>query len=225
MNEKRKKTEEIILGWLSDMDPSGQNTQMMKKRFSEMSDADFHEWMLDLKAKQDYVPLVRPNLKKSAITRENGLKVAEKRGIQLFQQLWLNDPKTDIEYLTPLKYLTIWVPYRRQIQLLVNKISIPKHNRQLNELSNQPTGDSKGSSLSFPELLVKYGKGQDMGILELAKVRGGDLEAMRLMDQSIIDTGAASLKDVAMRGTKPKIAYVIAAYSRAMHIDNNFDQV
>ena len=45
MNDKRKKAENTILKLISDLDPSGANTEVWKIRFSTMSDKDFDTWM------------------------------------------------------------------------------------------------------------------------------------------------------------------------------------
>ena len=45
MNDKRKKAENTILKLISDLDPSGANTEVWKIRFSTMSDKDFDTCM------------------------------------------------------------------------------------------------------------------------------------------------------------------------------------
>mgnify|MGYP000994375955 FL=1 len=111
---------------------------------------------------------------------------------------------------------------RRQIQTLVNKISIPEDNKHVDEMTDQPTGVSKGSSISFPEILVMYAAGHEKAIEEMIKVRGGDLKALQIMEKSIHETGGASLQVIGKAGTRVKSTETLAILMKGAHLDNNF---
>lgn len=222
MAGNRKAATQEILKWVSEIDPSGDNTKLLTEMFSKMSDADFEAYITAIETGQDFVSLVYTNLSKSAITTDNNLKVAEKMGHNFFQRLWVTDEVTGLTYLTPERYLTGHGPTRRQIQTLENKISIPDDNKHIDDMTDQPTGASKGSSVSQPETLALVAQGCVRGIEELIKFRGGDLKAMNAMNRSFIETGGASMDRLGQGGTVVKATRTLSILLKGMHIDNNF---
>lgn len=218
----RKAAQDTILNWVARVDPSGRNSAIYTAFFEKMSDEDFHNYMLALKEGRDFVSFTMENLNGMGISTENNLKVADEMGVEFFHHLWLTDPITGITYLTPQKYLCIHLPVRRQIQTLVHKISIPEDNKHVDELTDQPTGVSKGSALSFPELLVLYSQGHEDVIKEMMKYRGGDIKGMNVMDRMIRESGGAKMEQLDKLGTHVKSTEVLSTYLTAMHIENNF---
>lgn len=222
MSGNRKAAEAVILKWVKAIDPSEKNTQMYEAMFAKMTDAQFDAWMVAIEGRKDYVSIVADNGTGSKVTTDNNIKVAKQMGVHLLQKLWLTDAVTGMRYLTPIEYLVLDLPVRRQIQTLENKISIPEDNKHIDELTDQPTGASKGSSISFPELQVLYAQNLDASILELIKFRGGDEKAMRAMDKSIIDSGGASLESLKQLGTKVRANTTLSTFLKGMHFDNNY---
>lgn len=218
----RAAAEKVILEWIDQLDPSGKNTTVYKALFARMSDKQFDEYMRAIESGQDFVSLISENLSDSQVTTDNNLKVAKKMGYEFFHRIWMTDPVTGTVYLTNEKYLVVELPVRRQIQTLVNKISIPEDNRHVDDLTDQPIGASKGSSLSFPEILVLHASGHDQSIIEMIKLRGGDLKAMNAMDRQIAQTGSAKLESILPLGTKVKSTVNLATLLNAMHLANNY---
>ncbi len=222
MAKNRKAAQAVILKMVADLDPSGKNTAVYEDAFKRMNDAQFDNWMQAIEKNQDYVSLIVDNNNNNKVTIENNLKVAKKWGVKLFHRLWLTDPNTDLTYLTPLEYLVLHLPVRRQIQTLENKVSIPEDNKHVDELTGQPTGPSKGSSISFPELQVLYGRGLDWSIQELIKFRGGDEKGMREMEKSVISSGGVSLEALKQLGTRNRSTVTLSILLKGMMLDNNF---
>lgn len=223
MGIKRSAAEKEILDALSLLDPTGDNTKLMKDNFSKMNDKQFDAYMQAIKEGKDYVSMVVPNMrKKRAVTTDNTKKVAQKLGIQLEHQLWIVDPKTKLTYLTPIKYLVLHLPVRRQIQTLESKIAVAENNRKIDDMTDQVTRESGKSSISFPELLVLVASGQYRACEELLKVRGGDLAALNMSNTNIYSTGGFSLDAVASLGTRAKATETLSILLTAMHFDNNF---
>lgn len=218
----RKAAEAVILKWISELDPSGLNTEQTKTFFKDMSDVQFDEYINRLEQGLDFVSLVYENLKDSQISVDNNLRVAQLMKHEFFEKLWLTDAITGRTYLTPLEYLVIDLPVKRQVEMLTKKISIPDDNRHIDELTDQPTGVSKGASLSYPEMLVLYSKGLDQSIIEMMKFRGGDSKAFLEMERSIRDTGGVDLKAIDKGNTKVKSTMVLSTLLKGMHLDNNF---
>lgn len=222
MAKNRKAAQAVVLKMVADLDPSGKNTAVYEDAFKRMNDAQFDNWMQAIEKNQDYVSLIVDNNNNNKVTIENNLKVAKKWGVKLFHRLWLTDPNTGMTYLTPLEYLVLHLPVRRQIQTLENKVSIPEDNKHVDELTGQPTGPSKGSSISFPELQVLYGRGLDWSIQELIKFRGGDEKGMRELEKSVISSGGVSLEALKQLGTRNRSTVTLSILLKGMMLDNNF---
>lgn len=222
MAKNRKKATELVLEKIQLIDPSGTNQKLLSEMLSNLSAKQFDDWIERLRKKQDYVPLVMPNMSDSKVSTVNNIKVSKHFDIQFFQRIKYVDPSTGVTFLTPNKYLVVDLPVRIQIEALANKISIPDDNRHIDDLTDQPTGVSKGSALSFPELLVLHSQGHRIGILELIKVRGGDLKAMNEVHRQILSTGNGRVESVLGKGTIPTAIKTLSILMKGMHYGNNF---
>lgn len=220
MSNRKAATAEAIK-WIDKLLPGSDNGKLLKERLDRLNDQEFHEYMEKLASGEEILSLVAPNLADIKLTIENNLKVAEELGHNFFERLWLTDPKTGTEYLTPVRYLIVDLPLRRQQQLLVKKISIPEDNQHVDELTGQPSGPSQGSKLSFPEIQVLYAQGLDRSIEEMIKFRGGDIKAFQAMNRQIHDTGGASLDAIKKTPTRVKSTETLGTLLRSMHLDNN----
>lgn len=218
----RKAAEAVILKWIDQIDPSGTNSKLYKEvHFSKMDDATFDRYMKAIEEGRDYVSITAPNLSPVKITMENNLKVAREMGFKFFHRIWKTDITTGETFLTNQHYLVVMLPIRRQIQTLENKISIPEDNKHIDDLTDQPTGVSKGSSISAPETLALLAQGCDASLDELVHYRGGDLKGMVNMDRMLHETGRASMKTLDVLGTRAKTSVTLSNFLKGMHLDNN----
>lgn len=221
MAGNRKAAEAVIIGMMTDLDPTGTNASFLKNRFAHMSDKEFDQYMVAIEQGNDFVSLIRPTLQKHKVDTDHNLAVAKKWGYDFFHRLWLTDKVTGLTYLTKHKYLCLHMPVRRQIQTLKNKMSVPEDNKHVDDLTDQPTGPSKGSSISFPELLGLRAQGLDKCPEEFVKFRGGDLTAMNAMDKMIHETGGAAMATFYPLNSRAKATIVYSTFLKAMHLDNN----
>lgn len=217
----RKEAESFILKYIKKLDSTGFNEEVYREQFKSMSDTDFEKLMLSIKNEDFILPIFAPNQSRVKLTTENAIKVARELGHEFFERLRLTDPSTGETYLTPIKYLVIELPIRRQAQLLSKKIKIPENNKTIDSLTDQATGPSKGASLSFPELQVLVGKEMNKTIEELIKVRGGDSKAYYQFTQSVMKTGSGSLENVSKLESRVKSVETLSAILKGMHLDNN----
>jgi hypothetical protein len=88
------------------------------------------------------------------------------------------------------------LPVRRASQLLIKKISVPDDSRTVDALTGQPTGESKGAKLSYPELQVCAAMGLDNSMVELMKYRGGDNKGLIAFNAMLSRYGRVNLKSV-----------------------------
>lgn len=174
----------------------------------------------DLDKPRELLSIVVPNMGSKRITVENNLALAKKWGLNLFERIWITDPVTGETYLTNVPYCVMDLPICRQAQTLDAKISVAKHNRQVDERTNQPVGDSKGASLSYPELQILLSYGLKSTSSEIMKFRGGDEKAFRIMNKQLQETGTFAQKSFDDVDTRAKSSDVASIYLKAMHLDN-----
>ena len=221
MAKNRKKAEEYIFKYISKLDSSGHNLKLYKDKFKLMSNKDFDEMMTKIRNGEYVLPIFSPNKGDVKLSSKTAIKVAKELGHEFFERLWLTDNVTGETYLTPIKYLVVDLPLRRQQQLLIKKMSIPSVDMTMDALTNQVTGDSKGASLSFPELQVLAASGMHKSIEEMIKVRGGDITAYNQFRHSIINTGSGTLENAGKTEGRVKSTETLSNLLKGMHLDNN----
>lgn len=206
--------------WLKKMDPSGNSAKEFQKMVEKLDDEQFEQYVEQIEAGKAFVPLIYENMSGSPITTKGLMKVAEEMGVEVFQHLVTTDGVTGQLMKTPRRYPVLYLPVRRPVQALSKKWSIPDNSSHIDELTDQVTGDSKGSALSFPETLILQSHGQDMAIQEFLKLRGGDLEAQTAMERQIAETGECDATQIVEEHTKPKAVHSLSVFLRTMHLDN-----
>lgn len=219
MANREAATAEIIK-WVEELLPGGGNKELYEASLKKLTNAQFDEYMKKLENGEEVLSITAPNLSKHKLTVERNLKVAKKLGHNFFQRLWLTDPHSGTAYLTPIPYLVVDLPLRRQAQTLNKKISIPKSSDTADVLTGQATGPSKGASISFPELQTLHAQGLDKSIEELIKYRGGDEEAYRAMNKELVERGSVSLDSI-QTNTRVKSTETLSTFLKAAHIQNN----
>lgn len=217
----RKAATEVILKWLEEMIPGGKIVEDQRRMLEALSDEDFDKMIEGFESGEETVRIAVPNLGEDKLDTNRLLATCEKIGLEPFQHLWLTDAKSGVEFRTNEKYLVVHLPLRRQQQALVKKISIPDSSRHIDEMTGQVTGDSKGASLSAPEIQILRSQELDPMILEFIKVRGGDEKALRAAKRQIIETGTASLANLLGAGTSVKSTTTLSILLTGMHLQNN----
>ena len=214
----RKKAEEFILQFMKDIEPTGYNIQQYKLVFESMSDQDFDLFMRGLRDGSKRLPVFKPTYKANGITVENNIKIGPKYGVEFFEPLIVTGERNTPDYQTPVKYMVVDLPYRRQSQTLDKKISLPTNNKVIDELTYQPTGDSKGSKISYPELQVLIGMGLDKSITELFKFRGGDRGGFNAYNAMFLRYGSANLSTLSNYSTGVESTRTLKTYLTAAHL-------
>lgn len=216
----RKAAEAFILEFMQDIDPSGFNkSQMVDKVFKDMDDRTFDTYMQGLRDKTKALVLFRP-LYKTQISLDNNFRVAKKYGLSFFEKLNFTNNPDEPDYQTPIEFMVLDMPYRRQSQTLIKKISVPDNNRVIDQLTYQPTGASKGSKVSYPELQVLIGMGLDNSIEELIEYRGGDRGGFRAYNTMAMRYGTINMKAISPYKTGVDSTKTLKVYLTSMHISN-----
>lgn len=220
MSGNRKAAEGIILELISKLVTSDENITLYKNFFASMNDKQFDEFIVKLEEKKIRLPVIVPNFGKSKVTIENNLKLAEELGHNFFERIWMKDGDDSPAYLSPIKYLIVDLPLRRQAQLLVKKISIPEDNKSIDDMTGQPTGKSKGSKISYPEIQILAALNLTSNMTELLKYRGGDVKGYQAMNAEISKTGGVSLNSIKHLGTTVKSTQTLKTLLTSMHLES-----
>lgn len=221
MGKNRKAAETIIIKYIDKILPKSENTRMYQELFAAMSDKQFDEFMARLEDGTDRLAIIAPNLTEPKLSVERNLDLAIELGHNFFERIWIEGDEGVPRYLSPIPYLVADLPLRRQQQLLVKKISIPEHNKSIDDFTGQPTGVSKGSKISYPELQIMAALNLDNCIEEMIKYRGGDIKGFDAMNTVISKTGGVSLKSIAALGTKVESTKTLHTFLVCMHLENS----
>lgn len=222
MAGNRKAAELVVLTWIGEIDPSGKNQQLYKDRFGQMSDKEFDSFMTGLSSGEMHLSIIAPNLTDHGITTERNLKIAKKLGHEFFERIWVDRGDGTPRFLSPKKYLVVDAIVRRQAQLLKKKRSIPDHNNSVDDFTGQPTGASKGSKLSYPELQGLVARDLTANIHEMAKARGGDTQMFNRMNRDISRTGTVSLNAINDPNSSVKAIQTLNTLFKCMHLKANY---
>lgn len=220
MAKNRKAAQDFILKYVEKLLPGGQNVKMYEDYFASMSDKEFDAWISRLGNGEEILAVVVPPMSDIKMDVVRNLKLAKELGHEFFQRVWLVAPDGS-KYLTPKKHLVYKLPIRRQAQLLIKKISIPKDNNTIDYRTGQPTGDSKGGKVSYMELQMLSAQGLDNTVTELIKYRGGDVQGFRAMNTVIGRTGRVSQAEIEPYAGGVKSTQVLRAYLTAAHLESD----
>lgn len=218
MSGNRKATEDFILRYIERIVPGGENIAIYKKFFAGMNNQQFDQYINDLDTGEKWLTVFIPNFVGPKVSVENNLAIAEELGHNFFQRLWVGKKGNTPEYLTPVPYLVVDLPLRRASQMLTKKISIPEHNRTVDKLTGQPTGASKGSKISYPELQVAAAMNLDNCMLELMKYRGGDRKGGDALKAMIGKYGTANLKTLSNFASGVESGKTLKTFLTCMHL-------
>lgn len=217
---RRQKATEYFVNLAKAVAPNTKNAEIIQQQLGRLTDQQFHDLMVRFKNGDDHLRLVLPN-SGERIDVERMLNLGEKMGIQFWERIKMTDPATGVVSYTNKPALLLCLPARRQSQLQRKKESVAADNQHIDTLTGQPTGDSKGSSISFPQMLIFESRGLRMTATEFAKIRGGDEKAFMHSNRMIYERGEASIDDLKELGGKVKSTAVLSAYLKAQHLDNN----
>lgn len=220
MAKNRKATETQILADLEAISPGCVDVEIYKKYFASMSDKAFDEFMVRLRDGKEWIVLTVPNYGKNTLSIERNYAIGDKWGVDFHQRLWMPEENGIPKHLTPNKYLVIRLPVRIASQRLAKKMSIPKHQRSINALSGQPTGESKGAGFSIPELRLTIGMGLEATATELMKYRGGDLRGYAAMNASLMRHGQANQETLKHFASGVVSTDTVKTYLTAAHLKN-----
>lgn len=218
----RKAAEAVILKRMAQASPTGPTVGIYRDHvFPNMSDEDFHSLMQRIKKKEVRLPIIIPNFGQGGESMQRAIDLANEMGHDFYQYIWIypNDGKTPA-YRTNKKFPVMPLPWRRQSQVQNKKVSIPRHNQSIDELTGQPAGDSKGSAISSSELQVLSSLELGDMITEMISARGGDVKLFAAMNDVIDKTGEVSMASIKHLAGGVESTKTLHTYLNCMHLSN-----
>lgn len=220
IKEKKDKILKYITKHMDVLDPSGDNTKRYKKMIDSMSDTQFKEFIQNIRDGKFQLHLIMPNMTHN-VEMNNLLKVADDIKLKLFHKLWLTDTTTGQTFLTKHEYPVIQVFIRRQSQFLDEKISLPDDDSVTDLLTGQVTNDDRSSSFTQPEIQALYTKDLTKTLVEVLKIRGGDIKSYGEFKRQLEETGMASLNNIDPN-SKTRSVVIAGVLLKGCHLDSNF---
>lgn len=214
----------ILLKRMKEMDTTGRHYEFYNEVLPKMSNDEFKRFIEGLVSGKNPLTINIPNYdEETGITVDNNIAMAKGMGYEFYQRIWVTDPITGVEYLTPLKHLVYDATVARQTQTIDDKISVAKNNKSIDNTTGQPAGDSRAAQCSGPEVMILNSVGLDEPLLELMKFRGGDNVSRRYTENLIIKTGQASMYATPGASLRPtRSVKTLSIILNGMGFTNNF---
>lgn len=220
MAKNRKAAEAVCLKWINEILPGSDNVAFYKEAFAKMSDKEFDGFIEGLKDGTKQLAIVAPNGGAPKLEVGRNLRIAKELGHEFFEKIWFDHGDDRPPYLSPIKYLIVDLPLRRQAQVLEKKISIPVDNRSIDNFTGQPTGKSKGSKISYPETQILAALNLDATLTEMLKYRGGDLKGFNAMNAQISRTGSVRQETIEPVSGTVKSTETLSVFLTCAHLSN-----
>ena len=208
----------FIVKYIGKLLPGSENASIWKTKLEGMSDKEFASFIDRLETGEDFLSIIAPNFSKTKLRIENNLAIAEELGHNFFQRLWIASTGDTPTYLTPIPYMVLDMPVFRAAQMLTKKISVPKHNRVIDALTGQPTGESKGGRVSYPEVQLCAASGLDNCMIELLKYRGGDIKGNAALSGMLGAYGKASQSTLKQYASGVESTRTLKTFLTCMHL-------
>lgn len=221
MNAARAAVETYIGKAMAQVMPGNKNPEIYQDYFARLDDDQFDALMSRMEKDDESFPFYHPNFTGKNIDLEHLIGLIKQEGSSLMEQIHMVDFETGQKFLTPIEYPILRLPLRIQQQKLQKKMSVPKDNKHVDDLTGQPTTESKGSAISYPEIQILYAMNLNKTMQELLKVRGGDEAAYREYNNEIVATGSVNVEAITSRKTKVKSTKTVSAILKAMLLSNN----
>ena len=212
---------EYLVKLIGDIVPNSPNAERTKRELDSLTDEEFEQLMVDYENGVDWPYVLVPIGASYDVDTQRNLAIGEREGVKFFERIWSTDQSTGLDILSNKPALLMDEPQRRQKQHLVDKSSIAKNNRHVDELTGQPTGDSKGSAITNPQALILRSRGLDVVLIEMMKIRGGDQKAFNYSNRAIWERGDVTLDELERLGSRPKSVESLHTFLTAQHLENN----
>lgn len=221
MEEKRKKIKAYLKKVYDTLEDTknSENGKRYIDMIDNMSDKELTAYMKRLRDHKEQLFVYSANIT-NTITLQSIKAALKVTNTKAFERVYMVDEVTGKKYLTNIPYMVLQLPIRRVKQFLLDKMSVPESDKKTDMLTGQVIKPDKGSSVALIDMQLMADKGLDKSIIELLKIRGGDLHAYSDYVNQLTETGEVNVSSIDT-STSPRSAVTASIYLKAMHIDNN----
>ena len=216
---KRETIEKMILKVMKRLDPAGDNEKRWAEFFKSLDDKKFAAFMEHVRKCECQLNLVMPNMKKT-LKVSDLVEAAKMVNLKLAHRLWLYDKVSGRKYLTNEEHLVLMLPIRRAQQEWDKKLSVPSRDKSVDLLTGQVVGDDRNCALAMDEMRSLGSRGLTNTLIELAKVRGGDVAAYGDFKRQMQENGSVKLSSLDP-STRVRSADMAKILFRGMMLDCN----
>jgi hypothetical protein len=209
-SEKRRRIEKLVIDTMAALDKTGANPESYRKRFSEMSDPQFEDWLKRLSTDDDYHFYLSCQPYHNEPTLDQIEAAAKVTGTQLHQYVYFkHDGAQDNPVRTAYRCPVGWIHVRRLQQILAKKTSYSTDASKRSQLTGQLSGDDAVGRLADEEAYALKTVGAESVLKELLGPRADNRDKRLQMYQAIERDGFARYSD--LRGdlkNQPTINYL-----------------
>ena len=218
----RKEVEKYIKDKIYKITNSKDNVKLYEDFFKSLSNKEFEDFLTRIGNGELILNIIVPHDGDAKINLRKNVETLAKEFNYDFHQHLIIQPSDDMPaYKTKYKYLILTMPLRRAKQTIEKGISYSEHDKQIDSLTGQPTGDSRSSRISYPELQLLIGMGVKETAIELLKYRGGDPGAYYAIKNSLLKYGRVTNKLVEAYGEGVISTSTLKALFNGMHFKIN----
>lgn len=219
--KNRKEIEKDILDLAKRFTKGGGSFKIYTELFGRLDDDQFATFWNSV-CDNEFIPMFVDNFDmKETIDYDMMVKLGKDLDIPLEQHVVMIDPDTGLEHTLPETAVVGIAEVRKQRQLQVKKFGASKNDYNVEDLTGQPTGDSRAGGISNPEIQILLSLGLPTMAKELADSRGGDVGAYRAYKNDILTTGRTTVQSSLERGTGVKSLQTAHFLLRGQGLDNN----
>lgn len=221
--KNRKAFEDFVIDKLGRTTKGKGNAKIYRKLFDQMNNAEFEKFIEYLENGGELAIFTNDYLPGESLEYNNLLKLCTNNGIAIETRLVIEDEVTGITSLSPYKAMVGRVECRKQRQMLAVKFSHSKDDSEVDALTGQATGESRATSLGYPELNTLRSLGLHIMANELYNVKGGDEEAFKTYKNDLLTTGKSNTNSSLSKGKVAKALDLAHYLLRARMLDNNLN--
>ena len=211
----RKEMTDEILEFFDDLDPSGANTERMRKLFASFDDDKaFYKFMYDFFSdpKQNWMVAYKPY--DNHVTMEFIEGVANKHGIPIYEIVYMPylspDPDDPVGTVNPVMVLDY--PIKRLKQMVFKKSHASTSASKRSSETGQVINEDKTARITAPEVYSLIVENQYAAAQEFFTLRSDDLKAQNDAQRIIIRDGELSLDQVTGHGNGSVTANTLQKY-------------
>jgi hypothetical protein len=222
-------TEQKIIAFMNDVDPSGFNSSWYKAHFKTLSDREFDLMMKQIVEETDYNLFVELNMQdeKTLPDLDKIEALAAKYKIPLTEKVAFphkvdeNNPAARVP-VTPTPTAIFYIQIMRLQQLLDKKSNASARIDSVNTLTGQVTGSAKAASINDTQTMSLVTTGQYKSIKELLGPRADDKLAKAKMLDLIERNGDVDMDEIETSTQNKQSVQTTTAYLMAAGLDVKF---